>query len=80
MTEQKKIAIIGSTGSIGTQALDVVRTYPERLKVTALAAGRSVEKVERGGSEGSRWTREGSAGQGCLRHGRLMRDCGDGAQ
>ena len=47
MTEQKKIAIIGSTGSIGTQALDVVRTYPERLKVTALAAGRSVEKMEK---------------------------------
>ncbi len=46
MSEQKRIAIIGSTGSIGTQALDIVRTYPERLKVTALAAGRSVAKME----------------------------------
>ncbi len=46
MSEQKQIAIIGSTGSIGTQALDIVRSYPERLKVTALAAGRSVSKME----------------------------------
>ena len=46
MEEQKRIAIIGSTGSIGTQALDIVRTYPERLKVTALAAGRNVSKME----------------------------------
>ena len=46
MNEQKRIAIIGSTGSIGTQALDVVRTYPERLKVTALAAGKSAAKME----------------------------------
>lgn len=42
----KNIVIIGSTGSIGTQALDVVRTYPEELSVTALAAGRNVEKME----------------------------------
>ncbi len=46
MCEQKKIAIIGSTGSIGTQALDIVRSYPDRLKVTALAAGKSVLKME----------------------------------
>lgn len=46
MCEQKQIAIIGSTGSIGTQALDIVRSYPDRLKVTALAAGRSVSKME----------------------------------
>lgn len=38
----KKIAIIGSTGSIGTQALDVVRKHPDKLKVVALAAGRNV--------------------------------------
>ncbi len=46
MSEQKQIAIIGSTGSIGTQALDIVRSYPDRLKVTALAAGKSVSKME----------------------------------
>lgn len=35
------IAILGSTGSIGRQALDVVRRFPERFKVVALAAGRN---------------------------------------
>lgn len=34
----KKIAILGSTGSIGTQTLDVVEANPERLQVAALAA------------------------------------------
>ena len=42
----KSISIIGSTGSIGTQALDIVRTYPEELKVAALAAGTNVTKIE----------------------------------
>lgn len=42
---QKNIAILGSTGSIGTQTLEVVRSNPE-LKVVALAAGYSVEKLE----------------------------------
>lgn len=41
----KKIAILGSTGSIGTQTLDVVRENQE-LQVTALAAGRNVRKLE----------------------------------
>ncbi len=44
-TKIKKLGILGSTGSIGTQALDVVRANPE-LQVTALAAGSSVEKME----------------------------------
>ena len=34
----KKIAILGSTGSIGTQTLEIVRTNGD-LEVTALAAG-----------------------------------------
>lgn len=37
--EQVRIAILGSTGSIGRQALDVVRAHPGRFKVTGLAAG-----------------------------------------
>ncbi len=41
----KKIAILGSTGSIGTQTLEIVRTNPD-LRVVALAAGASVEKME----------------------------------
>ena len=41
----KKISILGSTGSIGSQALAVVEAFPERLEVVALAAGRNVEKL-----------------------------------
>jgi 1-deoxy-D-xylulose-5-phosphate reductoisomerase len=36
--EPLRLAILGSTGSIGTQALDVVRHNPQRLRVVALAA------------------------------------------
>jgi 1-deoxy-D-xylulose-5-phosphate reductoisomerase len=39
----KRIALLGSTGSIGTQTLDVIARFPERLRVVALAAGRSVD-------------------------------------
>ncbi len=41
----KKIAILGSTGSIGTQTLEVVQSNPD-LQVIALAAGNRVEKME----------------------------------
>ena len=40
------IAILGSTGSIGTQTLEVVRAYPEDLHVVALAAGSNVTLME----------------------------------
>ena len=39
----KKIAILGSTGSIGTQTLEVVRNNREELEVVSLAAGSNVE-------------------------------------
>jgi 1-deoxy-D-xylulose-5-phosphate reductoisomerase len=39
----KKLAILGSTGSIGKQALEVVKEFPERFQVTALAAGSNLE-------------------------------------
>lgn len=42
----KRIAIIGSTGSIGTQALDIIRNYPEELQAVALAAGHNAERME----------------------------------
>lgn len=42
----KKIAILGSTGSIGTQTLEIVRENPD-LMVTALAAGSNVELMEK---------------------------------
>jgi len=39
----KRIALLGSTGSIGTQTLDVVRKHPDRFSVVALVAGSSTE-------------------------------------
>ncbi len=41
--EQKAIAILGSTGSIGRQALEVVAAYPERFAVQVLAAGNQAD-------------------------------------
>jgi len=42
---QKNVAILGSTGSIGTQALDVIARHPERFRVAALAAGTRVAEL-----------------------------------
>jgi 1-deoxy-D-xylulose-5-phosphate reductoisomerase len=41
----KRLAILGSTGSIGVQALDVVARTPGRFEVVGLAAGRNVERL-----------------------------------
>lgn len=38
MTAKRRIAILGSTGSIGTQALDIVEQHPNRFEVSALSA------------------------------------------
>jgi 1-deoxy-D-xylulose-5-phosphate reductoisomerase len=43
----KKLSILGSTGSIGTSALDVVRRNPSRFGVVALAAGRNLDLLTR---------------------------------
>ncbi len=42
----RHLAILGSTGSIGTSTLDVVLAHPERLSVAALAAGRNRELLK----------------------------------
>ncbi len=47
----KRIVILGSTGSIGRQTLDVVRQHPDRLEVVGLAAGSNAELLLRQGSE-----------------------------
>jgi len=39
----KAITLLGSTGSIGTQTLDIVREYPGKFRVVGLAAGRNAE-------------------------------------
>lgn len=41
----KRLAILGSTGSIGEQTLDVVAAHPDRFRVVSLAAGRRVERL-----------------------------------
>ncbi len=41
-SERRRIAVLGSTGSIGRQTLDVVRAYPDRFEVVALAARSNV--------------------------------------
>jgi 1-deoxy-D-xylulose-5-phosphate reductoisomerase len=38
---KRRLTILGSTGSIGLQALEVVRAHPDRFEVVGLAAGRS---------------------------------------
>ena len=43
LIELKRIAIIGSTGSIGVQALDVIRYHRDKLEVVALAAGNNAK-------------------------------------
>jgi 1-deoxy-D-xylulose-5-phosphate reductoisomerase len=45
-SEPTRIALLGSTGSIGTQTLDVVRAHPDRFVVTAIAAGTNAELLE----------------------------------
>ncbi|RZU64510.1 1-deoxy-D-xylulose 5-phosphate reductoisomerase [Microterricola gilva] len=42
----RKVIILGSTGSIGTQALDVIRANPERFEVVGLAAGSNADMLE----------------------------------
>jgi len=47
----KKVAILGSTGSIGTQALEVIRQLKNDFKVVALAAGSNVEAIKKQAEE-----------------------------
>ena len=42
----KTLSILGSTGSIGTQTLDVVSNYPDQFRVAALTAGSNIALLE----------------------------------
>ena len=42
----RNIVVLGSTGSIGTQTLDVVRQHPDRLSIVGLAVNSSLEKLQ----------------------------------
>ena len=48
---KKKIAILGSTGSIGTQALDVVRQHPENFQVEVLTAQNNADLLMKQAAE-----------------------------
>ena len=48
---RRRLTILGSTGSIGRQALDVVRAHADRFEVTGLSAGRNAELLERQAAE-----------------------------
>ena len=39
----KAISVLGSTGSIGTQTLEIVDDFPDRFRVVALTAGRNLD-------------------------------------
>ncbi len=41
----KRIAILGSTGSIGTQALDIISNHPDRFEVCALSCARRIDEL-----------------------------------
>src|SRR5271157_1473577 len=43
----KKLVILGSTGSIGQQTLDVVRTHPDKFKIIGLAAGDNLDLLKK---------------------------------
>lgn len=47
----KRLAVLGSTGSIGVQTLDVVRAFPEAFQVVGLAAGYNLELLTREAAE-----------------------------
>lgn len=42
----KKISILGSTGSIGTQTLDVISQHPDKFSIVALAAGKNIDLLK----------------------------------
>ena len=42
----KRLAILGSTGSIGQSTLDIVRAHPDRLQVVSLAAGSNDARLQ----------------------------------
>jgi 1-deoxy-D-xylulose-5-phosphate reductoisomerase len=45
MAGPRHIAVLGSTGSIGGQTLEIIEAFPDRFRVAALSCGRSVEAI-----------------------------------
>jgi 1-deoxy-D-xylulose-5-phosphate reductoisomerase len=51
MTRPLRVAVLGSTGSIGLQTLDVARRHPERVRIVALAANKSASVISKQAAE-----------------------------
>ena len=47
LTKKKKLSLLGSTGSIGTQTLDICRERPEQFECVAMAAGNNLELLSK---------------------------------
>ncbi len=47
MADPLRVAVLGSTGSIGRQTLDVVRAHPDRFRVVGLSAGPNIDLLEK---------------------------------
>ena len=47
MKNQKKIIILGSTGSIGTQALEIIEKYPQKFKLIGLTANQNISLLKK---------------------------------
>lgn len=43
---KKKILLLGATGSIGTQTLDIIREHPEEFELIGISAGSSIDRLE----------------------------------
>ncbi len=51
MNEKRRVVVLGSTGSIGTQTLDVVRQHSDKLEIVALAVNSSLDALVRDARE-----------------------------
>ncbi|MBU3607513.1 1-deoxy-D-xylulose-5-phosphate reductoisomerase [Polynucleobacter nymphae] len=70
----KHIAILGSTGSIGVNTLDVIRAHPDRFKVSALTAGKQIDRLAQQCAEFKPAIAVVSDADGAARLEKLLRD------
>jgi 1-deoxy-D-xylulose-5-phosphate reductoisomerase len=47
MSNQKEILILGSTGSIGINTINVIRQFPQNFKVTGLTVNSNIDELEK---------------------------------
>ena len=44
---KKRISLLGATGSIGIQTLDIIKDHPEEFQLVAFSAGKNMEKTRK---------------------------------